>query len=157
MNVAQLMNSKVITATAQTKLPRIWQLIFENHIHGLPVVDDKKHLIGIVSEEDILSRLYPDYREFVEDFHEGEEPEGVEEKLAKMKHLTASNVMCKRVFFTRPDTNVMRALSRMIIRKVRQLPVIDEEDRVVGVITKGDIFDSILLKKKGSRKKERRT
>jgi CBS domain-containing protein len=52
----------------------------------------------------------------------------------------------------------MRALSRMIVRNLAQLPVLDEKDRVVGVVTKGDIFYALFkqhfAKKRGKKSKK---
>ena len=52
-------------------------------------------------------------------------------------------------YFSRESTLVMRALSRMIVRHVDQLPVLNDEDEVVGVITKGDIFIRFSAKFRG--------
>ena len=57
--------------------------------------------------------------------------------------LLAKDVMCPRVIFTRVESPAMRALSRMLVRNVHQLPVLDNNDRIVGMITKGDIFDAL--------------
>ena len=58
--------------------------------------------------------------------------------------LFAKNLMSSTVVFTREDTLIMRVLSRMIVRNVDQLPVLSPDDRVIGVITKGDIFYTLL-------------
>ena len=73
--------------------------------------------------------------------------EQIEVKLEKLKKLTADKVMNKKVYFTRVDTIVMRALSRMMVHKVRQLPVLDDDDRVVGMVSKADIFKGLFRRK----------
>ena len=61
--------------------------------------------------------------------------------------LHAKNIMCRKVIFTRPDTPIMRALSRMYVRNVRQLPVLDtKQDVIVGMVSKGDVFDALFHK-----------
>lgn len=141
--VYQIMSKKMITVRPETKVTQIWKLIFHKHIHGLPVVDKMQRLLGIISEEDILKHLYPNYTEAVDSFTAGIEPEDIDEKLEKLKNLKAFNIMNKKVIYTRHDTLIMRALSRMIIRQVRQLPVLDDDNRVIGMISKGDIFDNL--------------
>lgn len=154
MKVRDFMSAQVITALPTTKITEVWHLIFRKHIHGLPIVDKSQKLIGIISEEDILQKLYPDYGEVLSGLT-NESDEDLEEKLDKVKHLTAEKLMNRRVIFTHADANVMRALSRMIVRNVRQLPVVDDDDRVIGVITKGDIFDNLFKlgrsRRRGSR------
>ncbi len=147
MNVEKFMSKTAVTVTPDTPLPQVWKLIFEKHIHGLPVVDGSKKLLGIVSEEDLLNKLFPGYEDISEFSLTADNDEEVIEKLNKLKHLTAEKVMNKRVYFTRPDTLIMRALSRMMARHVRQLPVLDDNDRVVGVISKADIFRGLFKKR----------
>lgn len=147
MQVSDLMKTHVITATADTSLKQVWKLLSQKHIHSLLIVDAKQKLSGIVVKEDFLRQIFPNYEDVVEEMGLDNEQDEVETKLDKLKHLKAGSVMNSRVLFTRPDTNLMRALSRMIVQRVRQLPVLDDSDRVVGVISKGDIFDSLFHKK----------
>lgn len=146
MKVHEVMSARVITVSPGTPLRKLWEAIFKKGIHGLPVVDGRKRLIGIVAEEDLLKLLYPKYEDFIEDFASASDFEEMEKKIDELTKLKAEHVMCKKIIFTRPDTPLMRALSRMIVRKVRQLPVVSEENILVGMITKGDIFD-VLFKK----------
>lgn len=141
MTVRQFMNSKIVTVATGTLLPQVWELITEKHIHGLPVVDTKGKFLGFISKEDMLAKLFPESES--EEGLMSDTDEDIEERLEKLKKVTVDKVMKKEVFFTRADTNVMRALSRMIVRKVRQLPVLDDDDRHVGMISKADIFKGI--------------
>ena len=140
MNVANFMSRQVVTVTPKTPLHEVWKIIFKKHIHGLPVVDERRKLLGIIAEEDLLAKLFPEYDDLEATLGKLNDDEQIKEKLGKLKKLTAEKIMSKRIVFTRPDTEVMRALSRMIVRKVRQLPVVDDDDRLVGMISKSDIF-----------------
>ncbi|MBI2405126.1 CBS domain-containing protein [Candidatus Gottesmanbacteria bacterium] len=146
MKVHEVMSGHVVTASPGTPVRKLWEAIFKKGIHGLPVVDSKKKLVGIVAEEDLLKLLYPKYEDIIEDFTSASDFEEMEEKIDELTKLKAEHIMCKKIVFTRPDTPIMRALSRMIVRDVRQLPVVSEENILIGMITKGDIFD-ILFKK----------
>lgn len=143
MKVREIMSTKVSFVSPNTPLRELWKAIFKKHIHALPVVDKNKKVIGIVVEEDLLKPLYPDYQHLVEDFMGASEFEQMEEQIHTLEKLKAEDVMNTSVIFTRPDSPLLRALSRMIVRKVHQLPVLSEEDILIGVISKGDIFDSL--------------
>lgn len=161
MKVSDIMSLSVVTVGPKAPLRDLWKAIFKKHIHALPVVDTKKKLLGIVSEEDLLKPLYPNYQEYIEDFIGADDFEDMEEKIYDVAKLTAQKVMSKKVIFTREETPVMRALSRMIVRNVRQLPVLSKVDTVIGVITKGDIFDALFtrhlaMKKPVVKRKRRR-
>ncbi len=124
----------------------LWKTIFKSHVNSLPVVDKSNKLLGMVSEEDLLKPLYPNYKEVIEDFVSASDFEDMEEKIHELTKLKAKHLMNKTVIFTRAETPIMRALARMITRKVRQLPVLSEENILIGIITKGDIFDALFKK-----------
>jgi CBS-domain-containing membrane protein len=143
MQVSHFMSKTAVCVSPTTPLTHIWKLIFEKHIHGIPVVDKNNKLLGIIAEEDMLKKLFPDYEEF--SFNPDNEAE-VTERLEKLKHVTAEKIMNSRVYFTRSDTLIMRALSRMMAQHVRQLPVLDENDHVVGMLSKADVFRGLFRK-----------
>ena len=143
MKVSEVMSRKTVTVTPKTELKELWKAIFKLHIHALPVVDGKKRLVGIVVEKDLLKPLYSNYEQFIEDFISVDAFEEMEDKIVDVAKLHAEDVMCKRVIFTREDTPLMRSLSRMIVRNVNQLPVLDKNNMIVGMVTKGDIFDAL--------------
>lgn len=140
MKVAEVMSRNITVVTLDTSFRDLWQVIFKKRINAVPVVDKYKRLYGIITKEDILKFLYPNYSEFIAEFSVLEDFEQMEEKIHDLVPLKARGVMCKRVVYTRVETPIMRALSRMIARRLNQLPVLSEDDKVIGMITKGDIF-----------------
>ncbi len=146
MKVRDVMSKDIVTVTKKTKYKDLWKAIFAKHINSIPVVDEKKRLIGIISKEDLLKPLYPEYTDIVEDFVNASDFEAMEEKMEDLLEITAGELMAPRVIFARDDTPAMRALSRMIARRVNQLPVLTDEDVLIGVITKGDVFYALFRK-----------
>lgn len=146
MKVREIMSVDIIAVAPKTPFRDLWKAIIKNKIHALPVIDKKKRIIGIVTEEDLLKPLYPDYQHLIEDFVSSTNFEEMEEKVQDLVKLRAEHVMNKRVIFTRADTPILRALSRMIVRDVHQLPVLSELNAVIGVVSKGDIFDTLFRK-----------
>lgn len=146
MKVHEVMSTKVESVTVTTPLRDLWKAIFKNHIHSLPVVDTNKKVIGMIVEEDLLKPLYPDFAHMIDDFIGAAEFEEMEEQIHTLVKLKAEHVMNKKVIFTRGDTPVMRALSRMIVQKVHQLPVLSDDGILLGMVSKGDIFDNLFKK-----------
>lgn len=140
MLVHDVMSKNVLTAKETSTVRDLWKLLFAKHVNAIPVVDVKKKIVGIVTKEDLLKALYPDYQEYFVDVTGIADFELMEEKVRDMGDTKVSKVMCKRVIYTRDQTPVMRALSRMIVRSLNQLPVLSENDEVIGMVTKGDIF-----------------
>lgn len=145
MKVRDVMSQKTITVTPSSSLNEIWKILYKKHVHGLPVVDNEKHLIGIISEEDILSHLFPDYHDFILDLSSRSFYE-IERKTRDLARLKAQDIMNAKVHLIYVDEPIMRALSKMLIYQVRQLPVINQSKKLVGMISKGDIFDNLFKK-----------
>lgn len=151
MTVSEIMSRAVMTVSPDTTYRDLCKKIFSTHIHTLPVVDPDGRLVGIVTRKDILERLYPKYQDVMDYLETPQDFEAMEERIREMAPVKAKDMMCRMVIFTRESTLVMRALSRMIVRHVDQLPVLNDDDQVVGVITKGDIFYSLFRKNFGGK------
>jgi CBS domain-containing membrane protein len=137
------MSKHLSTVQPDTGFKELWQQIHIHKVNAMPIVDKANKLLGIVTKEDLLKQLYPDYQEFLEDFTSGGDFEEMERRISELTAKKARDVMSTHVIFTRHETPIMRALSRMIVRGVDQLPVLNDHNEVVGVITKGDIFHGL--------------
>ncbi len=155
MTVSEIMSRAVMTVTPETTYRDLCKKIFSTHIHTMPVVNSTGKLVGIVTRKDILERLYPKYQDVMDYLETPQDFEAMEERIREMAPIKAKDIMCRTVIFSRESTLVMRALSRMIVRHVDQLPVLNDEDQVVGVITKGDIFYSLFRKNFGDKGKSK--
>lgn len=149
MNVHDVMSRKLATVNPGSSFREVWRSIFKNKVNSLPVTDKKQKLVGIITREELLERLYPDYKDLFSIDGEFPDFEEMEKKVNEMSSLKASDLMRRHVVFTHEDTPVMRALSRMIVRRINQLPVISKNGVLIGMITKGDIFYSLFKTNKG--------
>jgi CBS domain-containing protein len=143
MIVKNAMSRHVTLVYPSTSIREIWKLIFSKKINAVPVVDARNRLQGIIAKDDLLTILYPNYEEYITDFTSASDFDEMEKKIRNIGQKTASDVMKRRVIYTWEETPLMRALSRMIVRHVDQLPVLSEGNKVVGMITKGDIFGAL--------------
>lgn len=137
------MSRKAKSVTPEVTFRELWRSLFKSHMNAVPVIDKQGKLVGIIAKEDLLERLYPDYHEIFLEELELADFEEMENKILELVNLTARDVMNKQVIFTRVETPIMRALSRMIVRRVSQLPVLDDKGALVGMVTKGDVFYSM--------------
>ncbi len=151
MQVADVMSKSTISVSSDASFKALWRSIFKNKFNALPVVDKNKKLLGIVTRENLLEKLYPDYSDLFASELEVPDFEEMETKIIELSHLTARDVMNKRVVYTHEATPVMRALSRMIVRRVNQLPVLSDNGVLIGMVTKGDIFYSMFRTHMGAR------
>lgn len=146
MRVADVMNRHVEHVNADIRVIDVASLIFGRGINGVPVVEKGK-LVGFVTEKDILSKFFPSVDEYIQDpFREGDF-EGMERKVDEIFRLKVKNIMSKDPISVRESTPLLRAQSLMFLRKVGRLPVLDENDNLVGILSKGDIFRSVVGEK----------
>jgi CBS domain-containing protein len=143
MTVESIMEGKVITLVNTSSLGEAWKLFSKKKFNSAPIVDKQSHLIGILSKEDMLQLLYPDFRAYVSDIGRAEDVLEEGKEFAAVMKKKVSEVMKRDVIYTHKQTSIMRVLGRMIAHRVNQLPVVDDENHVVGIITKGTIFKAL--------------
>jgi CBS-domain-containing membrane protein len=143
MKVSDAMSVIKETATPATPLIDLWKIMFKRHFNAIPIVDSKKKLVGIVAKDDLLGILFPKYTQFMTDFESATDFDSMEKRIKATGKKLTKDIMKTRVIFTREETPLMRALSRMIVRHVDQLPVLSKNDIVIGILTKGDVFQAL--------------
>ncbi len=112
-------------------------------VKGLPVLDEKGKLTGMVSMGDILRAVYPSYMSMMNlgDFTW----DGMVESLAKqVADKQVETVMTKNVITIMEDDPLMECVDHMIRNKVQRLPVLDKSGKVVGMLYERDVFFAIV-------------
>ena len=129
MFVRDRMSSPAVTITPDTPFQDALKLMHDRQFRRLPVVDRKGKLVGIVSERDLLYASPSEATSL-----------SVWELHYLLANLHIRKIMTKDVITTTPDTPIEDAAHLMADKKIGGLPVMDEDNRVVGVITETDIF-----------------
>jgi len=140
MQVKDIMSSDVKTVKPDTKLVEVASLMCLYRYSGLPVVEESR-LIGIVSEKDIINRLFPS----LEDFTEGVASLDLDKMMGQYKDvlsLKVADVMTRNPLTISPDMHVLRAATVMGRHKFRRIPVA-EGDTLVGMLSMGDVHKGL--------------
>jgi len=146
MKVADVMQKSVDFVPQSMPLLGVAKIIFGSRINGVPVCRDKE-VIGFITDTDILSQFFPSTSEYMKDpLHEGDF-EGMEKKLDSILSLPASKIMSRNPKTITAETPLLKAQSMMIVNKIGRLPVVDEKNKLVGILSKGDIFRSLVGEK----------
>lgn len=147
MKVWQVMQKNPLTVSPETTFSQAWDLLFKKHRHSLPVTEKNNHLVGIVGIEDVMKQLYPSYSDTLEEFLKESTFDDLEDKIDELKSRKVEKFMNKSVTCVFRDDPVLKALSKMVVKRVRQLPVIDYDEKLIGILSKRDIFDKLFLSK----------
>ncbi|MBJ6630643.1 inosine-5'-monophosphate dehydrogenase [Streptomyces sp. ZS0098] len=143
--VAELMTRNVVTARRDTPFKEIARLLAENDVTAVPVVDDLDRPVGVVSEADLLRKTVdqadPSGRVPVPHLEAWER--------AKAEGSRAEELMSAPPVCARPEWNVVEAARLMETQHVKRLPVVDETDRLLGVVSRGDLLRVFLRRDEG--------
>ena len=142
--VADVMTANPLTISPEAPLQEAIQTLAEKKISGLPVVDDKGKLVGIISESDLMWQETgveaPPYIMFLDSVIYLQNPARHEKEIHKALGQTVAEVMSENPLSVKPNLSVKEAARIMHEKKVRRLPVIDDKTQLVGIITQGDVI-----------------
>jgi len=128
MLVREWMSSDVIAIDENTSMMKALHIMKENRIRRLPVMA-RGSLVGIVSDRD-LKEASPSKATTLD----------VHELYYLLAEIKVKEIMTKNPLTIHPDETVERAAVIMLEHKVSGLPVLDQKNELVGVITQSDIF-----------------
>lgn len=139
-NVSAVMTARPVVATQATGFKEIAGLLAEYRISALPVVDDVGRLLGVVSEADLLLKeaLGLGVK------HHLVESSRRRREYVKAEALLAADLMTSPAVTIGADAPIVEAARLMHDKAVKRLPVVDEEGRVVGIVTRGDLLKVFL-------------
>lgn len=144
MKVKDVFKKNVSYTRPQSSLLDAAKFIFGKHHKGLPVVNTNKKLIGFITEQDILSQLFPSITELMEDYVHERDFETMEKNVKNILTKKVKDVMSKNVISIHVDEPILKAESLMKLKDIRRLPVVDNKGNLIGIITKGDIFRKLV-------------
>jgi CBS domain-containing protein len=143
VRVKDLMTSEVLTVRTGTPLKDAAALLAQHRISGLPVVDDQRRVLGVLSEGDILYKESEtrEHRSFLERLLTAPGNGALELKLAAR---TVGEAMSAPALTIGPRRSVTEAATTMIDEGVKRLPVVDHDERLMGIITRADLVRAFI-------------
>lgn len=131
MRVEDLMTQKVFTVEPQDMIDRVFFLIHYEKVRHLPVVEKGK-VIGIVSDRDLYKTLGPKSNS------NSIAAEGTTELHVLPKKV--AHIMHRGVITVQTDTYASKAASLMAENRIGALPVVDNKNKLVGILSATDIL-----------------
>ena len=147
LKARDMMTKNVVTATPDMEIAQAARLLLENHFNGLPVVDDKGRLIGIICQDDLIVQQKKLPLPSLFTFFDGLIPltsyRSLEKEVDKIVASKVSQAMTPDPITIDPDTSLEDIATLMVGNNIHTLPVV-EGDRLVGIIGKEDVLRTLM-------------
>ena len=124
MRIHEILHSKgfdVITISPEALVTDMLTLLKDNNLGAVVVSDDGRRIKGIVTERDVVRKLV-DGPDFLDS--------------------PVLSIMSSDVLTCKPDDSVQSLMTTMTNRRIRHLPVVDEDGELAGIVSIGDVVKS---------------
>jgi CBS-domain-containing membrane protein len=130
LTAAAVMSRTVVAFTEQTSVLEATRTLIDEGISGAPVLDKDQKLVGIITEEDLLGVFYEGHRDL------GRTTLGACAVLG-------SSLVTRRVFTVPPEMPAREVAKKLMIKKIKRVPVIDADRKVLGIVSRRDLLQAM--------------
>ncbi len=142
MNIDKIMSKKVHTISPHSSLKECSKILEKTRVNGLVVKEGEK-VVGVITKTDIFKAILPRYPESIEEEQYMSELEHIEERIGKLFEMKVKDIMGSPPITINSGVPSIRAGSIMLLRRVKQIPVVNE-GKLVGIVTLTDIISNFL-------------
>jgi CBS domain-containing membrane protein len=149
MKVSDIMTQETITSSPEESILVATEKIVKNNIHSLPVVNEEKKLLGIITEMDFFIKnatisFLSDYINVLNKIKENdilsEKDQRSLDKISKIKVKDIMTMKCITVF---KDTRIEELMETFSKTRFKTFPVIDKQSNLVGIVSLVDVIKSL--------------
>jgi len=152
LNAADIMQKDIMTVSPETTVEELGRIFIEKNISGLPVVDSSGGLVGVVTENDLISRNkqihIPTMLRLFDAFIPLEGFNAFETEIKRISAKVAGDICTRDTVNVSPDTGLDEIATIMTEKKLHHLPVMDKK-KLVGMINQHDVLKGIALEGTG--------
>jgi CBS-domain-containing membrane protein len=133
--VADVMTRDVVSLAPDVSYREVLDVLMNSGVSSAPVVDAGGHVLGVVSEADLLHKV-----EAVGDERHRRILGGLRRPDLKTHGATAADLMTAPAVVIEPDALVAAAARTLEQKRIKQMPVVDAEGRLVGIESRRDLL-----------------
>jgi CBS-domain-containing membrane protein len=146
LTVGEVMTPRVISVREETPFKELVRLMKDHDVSGLPVLDSSGCLVGIVTEADLLEvvgeptgikKRHTQFGRLLDRLLSPGRTDTIDKATA---HISAKVLMTSDLITTTPETPVREAARHIVESGVKRLPVVDENKRLVGIVSRQDLL-----------------
>jgi CBS domain-containing protein len=153
--IKDAMQTDVIKFKEIDRIVDVAQSFRDNKISGAPVVNDEGQVVGVISEGDIMrlievhspkiNLILPSPLDLIElPVKMKYELDEVAKDMQKAGSIVIGQIMSKKVVSISPDASISDAAEMMDSHDIKRLPVISSHDKLIGIVTRGDIIAAMV-------------
>lgn len=147
MRVKDIMTTDVISVSPETEIVQAARIMLEKRINGLPVLDAKGKVVGIICQSDLVvqqkSVPIPSLFSLLDGFMPLTSLKRIEKEVEKIAALTVAQAMTPKPTTVTPETGIEEVASLMVDKGFHTLPVV-QDGKLVGVVGKEDVLKTLL-------------
>lgn len=141
--VSNYMNPKVITLDQTSTFRDAVELMIEKHTNGIVIIDKDNKVAGILSSWDLIQYLVPDYLEEDKHLASFESEDTFSARIKELENDPITKFASTKVHTIKETHSIMEAAALLSEFHIRQLPVVDDEGKLVGYLNRTDIKKAI--------------
>jgi CBS domain-containing protein len=147
--VAEIMDREPATVQPEDDVRKVIEVLQTNDLPGVPVVDETRKVLGIITDSDLVISdeeadfHLPHYVNIMGGIVFLESMKHFEERARKAFAATAEDMMTADPITVGPDEPAEHAARLISEKQHNRLPVVDEEGRLVGVVTRVDVLAAL--------------
>jgi CBS-domain-containing membrane protein len=138
----EIMLTRVVTASRETSLTELVGQLVNAVERVVVVIDGARHVVGVVTDTDLLRRLAPEMRpRLLAWFSRARDDDQI---LHALRGTTAADVMSSPVVTARADESPEAALLLAVDHGLKRLPVVDQNDELVGLVARRELLGAFV-------------
>ena len=145
--VKDIMTADVISVSPETEIVHAARIMIEKRINGLPVVDGKGRVVGILCQSDLVAQQkcvpIPSLFSLLDGFMPLTSLKRIEKEVEKIAALTVAQAMTPKPATVTPETGIEEVASLIVDKGFHTLPVV-QDGKLVGVVGKEDVLKTLL-------------
>lgn len=140
MKAHEVMRRDLTSVDLDTTVSHVMYLLYQSGLSSLPVVDEDGRVVGIISERDLIRAVLPGYVDMLQSTAFLPSLDQLSRRLHEIGGEPVAEFMVRDVIAARPDDTDLHLADLMIRKGLKQIPVLDKERRLVGVVRRIDLL-----------------
>lgn len=145
-HVSDAMNREPVSVLTGTTMEKVIEIMAHTDTSGVPVVDDSGKLVGFISDGDVAAYLGRNDISLLDsslNIYRYEDDSALKSRLVDLLNLDVMSIATKRVISVRADMPLDEAVHVLSEKRIKKVPVVDDEGRLVGALSRRNVMHAI--------------